>query len=176
MPGRPRGRSMNKGPGSHSSWAPMRPRSLKTEEEVFRWFMPGDPPEGGCWDWVSVMRGKYGAFSLNNKLVSAHHASHRIFIGPIPPGMYVLHSCDRPICVHPSHLRAGTPRENMEDRSRRGRAPKGQDGGNAKLNPIQVMWIRGQQGKMSHSAIAEVVGISKPTVTAILNGRIWRHL
>lgn len=40
--------------------------------------------------------------------------------GPIRKGQYILHSCDVPTCINPSHLRAGTPSDNMRDKYERG--------------------------------------------------------
>ena len=39
-------------------------------------------------------------------------------------GQLVLHSCDNPPCCNPEHLRLGTHSDNMQDRAKRGRAPK----------------------------------------------------
>lgn len=153
----------------------MRPRSLVTEAEVFAHFMGATPPDQNCWDWPSVTRNGYGVFSLANRLVAAHHASYRIYRGPITPGLFVLHSCDRPICVQPAHLSLGTPQKNMDERSERDRNPCGEDSSTAKLTADQVRWIRSQEG-MSHKAIADAIGISRPTVTAIRNRRLWKHL
>lgn len=99
----------------------------RTVAELFAEYMPGEPPAEGCWDWGhSVQSQGYGRFTYvgeDNKKrhMLAHRASHEIFIGPIPPGLFVLHSCDRPICVQPAHLRAGTHSDNMFDMWGRGR-------------------------------------------------------
>lgn len=41
--------------------------------------------------------------------------------GPIPHGLYVLHTCDRAPCMNGSHHYLGTPLQNMRDRSERSR-------------------------------------------------------
>jgi len=97
-----------------------------TAPEAFSWFLPGDPPNEGCWDWpASTTNAGYGNFTVKvgSRLVThyAHRVSYEIFHGPIPYGLLVMHSCDRPVCVNPAHLRAGTQKENMREASVRGR-------------------------------------------------------
>jgi hypothetical protein len=64
------------------------------------------------------------------------------FVGPIPPGLHVLHSCDYRRCVEITHLRLGTHADNMRDRAERGRTAKGERMAAAKLTEAQVREIR----------------------------------
>jgi len=75
-----------------------------------------------CWLWTGATNGHYGKIGVNGKTVPAPRVAYTLFRGPIPPGMFVLHSCDNPLCVNPEHLRTGTHRENMRDMAERGRA------------------------------------------------------
>lgn len=84
-----------------------------------------------CWEWTAgTDRAGYGRISLggrgDRRLVGAHRASWQIVNGPIPDGLFVLHSCDNPPCVNPQHLRVGTNADNMADMVVRGRDPRKQ--------------------------------------------------
>lgn len=63
----------------------------------------------------------YRVFWLNRKQVQAHRFAYELWIGDIPEGLYVLHSCDTPPCVNPDHLRAGSVQDNVDDKMERGR-------------------------------------------------------
>lgn len=45
----------------------------------------------------------------------AHRVSYEVFVGAIPKGSVVMHSCDNKRCCCPGHLTLGTQRENMLD-------------------------------------------------------------
>lgn len=105
--------------------------------------------------------------------VLAHVASHRIHIGPVT-GPCVLHSCDRPICVQPAHLRSGSKADNTADMLRRGRAAFGERSGQTHLTESDILWLR--RHEVSHAQAAKVLGISKSQVKRIRWGKNWRHL
>lgn len=126
----------------------------------------------GCWDWTACIRSKfgYGGMRFQGKLQDAHRVSWQIHFGPIPDGMYVLHTCDRPICVNPDHLYLGSPRDNVMDAINKGRfvifgqhtsKAKGQKIASNSLSNNQFEKIKRLANKdLSNEAIGIVVGIS----------------
>ena len=76
----------------------------------------------GCWEWQLYTDKKgYGRTTPYFGEVLTHRISYIEFVGPIPDGLHVLHSCDNPKCVNPKHLRVGTNDDNVADRHERGR-------------------------------------------------------
>lgn len=73
--------------------------------------------DSGCWMWMGRRdKGGYGKFRLaDGKESRAHRTSYQLFVGPIPTGLLLRHTCDTPSCVNPDHLVPGTHRENMDD-------------------------------------------------------------
>lgn len=73
-----------------------------------------------CWIWTAGReRRGYGTFAPNGrsgKRIKAHRVSWFLAFGS--RGLnenHVLHHCDNPSCVRPSHLFLGTDLENMRD-------------------------------------------------------------
>jgi hypothetical protein len=81
----------------------------------------------GCWEWQASKRATgYGQFAyLGKPSVKAHRVAWMLNRGLIPDGVCVLHRCDNPGCVRPSHLFLGTQEDNIRDREVKGRSPTG---------------------------------------------------
>ncbi len=81
-----------------------------------------DLDASGCLLWSGATRGgKYGVITVDGKARDAHRVAWAEFIGRVPLGMYVCHSCDVPRCCNPNHLFVGTPQDNTDDALRKGR-------------------------------------------------------
>ena len=78
-------------------------------------------PIDGCWVWRGCAPEEYGRLWDGAKLERAHRISYALHIGPVPDDMFVLHECDNPPCVNPSHLFLGTAGDNARDRAAKGR-------------------------------------------------------
>lgn len=78
--------------------------------------------KSGCLLWTGPKApGKdRGEFAINpGTKMSPSRFSYLAFVGPVDGGMFVCHKCDNPMCVEPSHLYAGTQKDNRQDASAR---------------------------------------------------------
>ena len=138
-----------------------------------------------CWEWTASRDGHgYGKLARCHGCspYKAHRLSYEMFVGEIPAGLEVLHSCDNPPCVNPRHLFLGTQQDNMDDMVKKGRAhgkqQQGEDNPAAKLNCAQVaairwIWSNGQAESMAE--LGRSFGVSGRAVKFILDGEHWRN-
>lgn len=144
-------------------------------------------PSCGCWLWLGNTGWTgYGAFRIDPKSnsIPAHRASWKLHRGDIPSGLFVCHTCDNRACVNPDHLFLGTPSENMQDASRKGRMNwkagevralrKGEDHPASKLKKSDVLDIR--SSSLLGTELADKYGVSNNTISRIRRGLIWRHV
>lgn len=133
-----------------------------------------------CWLWTGAKdRNGYGAFARSSRVqVGAHRAVWELTYGKIPDGVQVLHRCDVPACVKPAHLWLGTHRDNHEDKRIKGRAPQGQRHGLHRVTAVQVQDIRSRYatGEISQQKLADLYGLSQPSVSAILRRATWARV
>jgi len=138
----------------------------------------------GCWEWTQNKTSQgYGNATFKTKTWKAHRLSYTAFIGDIPEGLVVMHSCDNPSCCNPQHLSVGTQKDNMDDMVRKGRSNighthnQGSKCGVAKLKEEDVLKIKELLAKgVSQREIAEKYNVKQPTISQINTGTTWSHL
>jgi len=134
--------------------------------------------ETGCWIWTGALNGGgYGSMTINSESVRAHRYSYELHIGPIPPQMFVCHSCDVRSCVNPDHLFLGTNQDNMQDCVNKGRISRGEDRHNAKLTPDLVGEIRERYlaGETQHF-LAKEYNMCQSTISRVCAEKYWSHI
>ena len=73
-------------------------------------------PFGYCMVWkYGLNQDGYGTLTIDGKQELAHRAAFIQTRGQIPEDRQVNHLCNRPYCVQPSHLYAGTVQDNKDD-------------------------------------------------------------
>jgi HNH endonuclease len=144
----------------------------RTQEQIEARFVR----EGECLVWMGAKsHNGYGVTGINRRLYKTHRLMYEWHVGPIPKGLFVLHTCDNPPCGEPSHLFLGSHRDNIDDMVRKGRR-KGQRT-YAKLDEMTVSIIRAAlAGGETEREIAETFGVSRSTVSHIKLGLIWQGL
>lgn len=147
----------------------------KNAEERFWKYV--DRPDG-CWNWKGGKAKGYGALSIGRGKISAHRFSWELHNGPVPDGMFVLHSCDNPACVNPAHLWLGTNQDNMTDKMEkdRGNWAIGEDNGRAKVTEETVLKMRADYPGKTQKQIADEHGVSQAQVSQIVRRKTWTHI
>lgn len=98
--------------------------------------------------------------------------------GPIPEGLWVLHSCDNPPCNNPDHLFIGNRQDNVNDMIAKGRKPFG-EGVNRKVltatSVRQIKHLRATQ-HLTYKQLSVIFSASMIAIGDIFRGRTWRHV
>ncbi len=153
------------------------PKSLLTIEERFWSKVDKGLLSEGCWIWTASQSDwGYGYFSVDGRMKKAHRVSWTIVNGEIPEGLHVLHRCDNPPCVNPSHLFLGTHQDNMADHVAKGRTSgaSGEHNGRARLSIAEVRKIRERLAAgLAQKDIAGEFGVCQQSVSAINRRSTW---
>lgn len=136
----------------------------------------------GCWFWekgrfvrASTGEKTYGCVTIGGRTRYAHHVAWELKHGAIPRGQHVLHSCDVPHCVRPSHLFLGTHQDTMTDKTQKDRVPFGEKSSVAKLTEAQVKEVLSVEIRPYGfcTKMARRFGVSAQAIYAIVYGKSW---
>jgi hypothetical protein len=147
-----------------------------------------------CWEWQAKSKHEfgYGLFRVGGRkgtLEYAHRISWKLCYGYIPKGLCVLHKCDNPLCINPSHLFLGTQLDNIKDtvsknrtakgnmngaRIYREQMPRGENSPVSKLTNAQTAEIRDKYVRfnISQRKLAKEYGVSSSTISLIVTHKI----
>ena len=130
-----------------------------------------------CWEWQAGRQHEYAEFRIKGFVHRAHRIAYKLTCGKIPNGKCVLHKCDNPICVNPSHLFLGTRATNNRDKMEKGRSARGEKSWSAKLTEKEVIKIR-EYIKQGHSlkGLAKIFNVHPATISNIKAKYTWKHI
>lgn len=150
----------------------------------------------GCLEWTGPRnKDGYGTTNVRDpmkrsgyRFMLAHRHAYELTFGPIPNGMNVLHHCDNPPCMEPTHFFLGTQKNNIDDCTSKGRRRQRHP---HKLTEQDVREIRakahpGHIGRLSNaelaagfesqSSLAARFGVSQPYISSIVRRESWTHI
>lgn len=158
------------------------PHGLATLEARF-WIRVNKNAPNGCWLWIGSKNPHgYGTLSIKKVHTLAHRKSWEMAHGPIPKGsgyhgVCVLHRCDTPACVNPSHLFLGSVKDNHDDMASKGRRPIGSRHPNSKITEDDVREIRKRLARgESGVAVARRFNLAVTNISMIRNRHTWSHV
>lgn len=144
-----------------------------------------------CWIWTGkTNRDGYGIMyrdlgrGENNKRIRthffAHHISHYLSGGePIGPNQIIMHHCDNPPCVRPSHLELATNLKNRLDSIAKRRHNYGERHGLSKLSDEAVADILKEVAdnpNWNSNALASKYSVSRACIWFVVKGDTWKHI
>ena len=159
-------------------------RKIRSLRERFNEKVDRSESSGPCWEWTAFRdKNGYGRIGLGGRedgVGFAHRVAWMLFRGEIPAGKLVLHKCDNPPCVRPSHLFTGTDSDNAFDRSKKGRNRDqfGQKNNLSKIEKeehIREIRRRVAMGE-SQVSIGKIFGVSQSAVSKIVRRKRWGHV
>jgi hypothetical protein len=159
---------------------------LRLEERFWSKVRRGKVEE--CWKWTrsTHVEWGYGQFRWTNPITGknevtrAHCVAFWLTYGYLPE--MVCHHCDNPPCCNPHCLYGGNAATNGADKAHRGRGrgkpnQRGEANDYAVLTEAMVIEARRRvNAGETQRAVAEDLGVQRPTLSYALSGKTWSHL
>jgi len=148
----------------------------KTIAEVWKELLAEAKQDGEC---LLIERGHSTGIGYRRRRADykewyIHQIADQMARGPVPEGTVLMHSCDRPNCINPDHIKRGTHTLNAIDKFRKQRHMFGERHYRTRLTVDKVREIREAQG--SYTELSKRFGISRGGIHNIKSGRSWRLL
>lgn len=137
-------------------------------------------PESGCWLWEGAVN--YRGYGVIDRIVEGvrrvirvHRMSYETFIGAIPKGLIVRHSCDVFCCINPRHLLVGTHQANMDDMTKRSRQAYGYNVGPKVLVEEDVKEIRSlyATGNYTQERLSKMFNTARSNISYVVREVTW---
>lgn len=129
----------------------------------------------GCWEYMGYRdKDGYGIVMRGRRQLRAHRFIFSMLKGD-PGELHVCHHCDNPSCVNPSHLFAGSDRDNTRDKVAKGRQTSGERQHKSKFSWEKIRQIRERYaaGGISQCALARELGVTQYCIWAIVRRINW---
>jgi hypothetical protein len=163
--------------------------TYRTIDERF-WEKVAIKGKDDCWDWTASLNhsgyGKFGISSYETKIfgvknsgpIGAHRVAFYLANGTIDNNLMVLHSCDRPSCCNPNHLRQGDAKDNGEDIANRARGTIGEKSIFLKLTDDEIREMRYlyENEDWGSAQLAAKFNCSRSHVNEVVSYRSRRHV
>jgi len=135
----------------------------------------------GCWDWKSSkIKSGYGFMVAGKQKLLAHRFNWMMHNGPIPDGLFVLHSCDNPPCTKISHLFIGNHKDNALDCKRKGRGRGYFLQGIRSRATITIEIVQKIKNDLIEKIPCQVISkkyhVSKSIISKIKRGVTWKNI
>jgi hypothetical protein len=157
--------------GKHRDFIIGHGRRMTLAEKLKR---PVGASDGQCWFRSEKRKGRYSNTKHAGVSTGLHKASYQFYVGTIPEGLQVCHTCDNGHCYNPDHLFVGTAQDNMTDKVQKGRQPRGEGHGRAVITEAQA--IAAFSDPRAVKEIAAEFGVGRHVIDALKRGTSWKHL
>jgi hypothetical protein len=149
------------------------------QKYIDRFHTKYEKKENGCWEWTDAKdKSGYGYYRAPTATAGKAHRFSALIAGLDITQPVIRHLCNNPSCVNPDHLRAGSVKDNSDDKVAASRQPMGITNGRAKLTEQQVLEIRAKYIPWTYSTtmLAKEYGVSSVMISDIVNKRNWKHI
>ncbi len=145
-----------------------------TEEDFWAKVKAGTKEE--CWFWIGkTAPSGYGFIKYKAKTWTAHRLAFYLTTKTEPE--VVCHKCDVRSCCNPHHLFGGTHADNVKDKIKKDRQPRGASHYRSYFNEKDILDIRKRKALgQKQRDIAKVYGVSEGLISKIVKKTNWKHI